>query len=96
MSTTAKNNINPPGMRVDRESVLSTKSVSVYVAMIHTPTFTDDFSSCSSYSDWVAFITNKTPTEHCLYSKCAHTFFNWYIRASHIGVVGGSWAAATV
>ena len=61
-----------------------------------TPTFDDNFSSCSSYHNWVTFVTNKTPTEHSLYSKCAHTVFSWYISASNIGVVGGSGAAATV
>jgi hypothetical protein len=64
--------------------------------LTHIPTFYDDFSFCSSYNNWVTFITHETPTEHSLYSKYAHTVFSWYISTSGIGVVGGSGAAATV
>ena len=46
--------------------------------------------------NWVTFVTNKSPTEHSLYSKRTHTVFSWHISTSDIGVTGVSGAAATV
>ena len=48
------------------------------------------------YADGIAEIASDISTNHSLYGKIAFLVVSWYVRASDIGVIGGSGAAATV